>query len=243
MDEQRRDGEALPAGRGRAAEDLPRDDQPLDPADPRFVGSGRVDVPPHRRELVESQGPGVGLANPWARALRIAIPLLLASALLVIGTVFFVALAPDSGVQVVGDEGDVRAALADRPHRVCRDGRLPCAWLTVVDGRLLALNTSGPIREEFGRLGVSWCPSSGYFGSNVSGSRYDQAGRLVAGPSIRSLDRFHVRLDDGGRVLVDFTSLTAGRRAGYENAVLPPDGPDCDEIPFDRDADLALPGR
>jgi hypothetical protein len=180
--------------------------------------------------------------NPYARMLRLAVPALFAAAAIVVGAIFFVALAPGSGVQVVGAEADVRAAVAERPHRVCRDARLPCAWLTVVDGRLLALNTSGPIREEFGRLGVSWCPSSGYFGSNVSGSRYDQAGTLVSGPSIRGLDRFHVRLDDEAQVVVDFTSLTAGRRAGYQREILPPAGPDCDEIPFDRDADLDLGG-
>lgn len=220
--------------------DRPRYDRPLDEADPRFVGVARIDLPPHRRELVETQGPGAVHGNPYARMLRLAVPLLLAAGLLLVGTVFFVALAPGSGVQVIGDEEAVRAALADRPKRVCRDGRLPCAWLTVVDGRLLALNTSGPIREEFGRLGVSPCLTSGHFGSNVSGSRYDQAGRLVSGPSIRGLDRFQVRVDGRGRVVVDFTSLTAGRRAGVGGDILPPDGPGCDEIPFDRDADLEL---
>jgi hypothetical protein len=86
---------------------------------------------------------------------------------------------------------------------------------------------------------VNWCPSSGYFGSNVSGSHYDQAGAYVSGPAIRGLDRFHVRLDDGGRV-VDFTSLTAGSRPGTAHEILPPEGPDCEEIPFDREADLDL---
>lgn len=224
----------------RHGPDEPVFDRPLDAADPRFVGEAPVAVPRRRRELVESQGPGSVPANPHARVLRVAVPALFVAALAVVGAVFFRALAPGSGVQVIGDEADVRAGIAERPHRVCRAGRLPCAWLTVVDGRLLALNTSGPIREEFGRLGVSWCPTSGYFGSNVTGARYDPAGMLVHGPATRGLDRFAVRLDEAGRVLVDFTSLTAGRRAGYEDVILPPQGPDCDEIPFDRDADLAL---
>lgn len=244
MDEQRREGRqepGEPGGPGEFAEaDLPRYDKPLDPSDPRFVGSRRREPVLRQRELVASQGPGRDPGNPYARMLRIAVPALFAAATVVVGTIFFVALAPGSGVQAIGEEADVRSAVADRPHRVCREGRLPCAWITVARGRLVALNTSGPIREEFGRLGVAWCPSSGYFGSNVTGSRYDQAGALVSGPSIRSLDRFHVRVDDRGQVLVDFTSLTAGRRAGYEPEVLPPQGPDCDEIPFDRDADLVL---
>lgn len=224
----------------RQGPDDPVYDRPLDAGDPRFVGPGPVERPPRRRELVASQGPGPAPDNPHALLLRLAVPLVTLAALLAVGAVFFRALAPGSGIEVVGEERAVRAAVAERPQRVCRQGRQPCAWLTVVDGRLLALSTSGPIREEFGRLGVAWCPTSGYFGSNVSGSRYDPAGMLVSGPSIRSLDRYHVRVDDAGRLQVDFGSLTAGRRPADVEEILPPRGPDCDEIPFDRDADLVL---
>ena len=115
-----------------------------------------------------------------------------------------------------------------------------CAWLTRVDGDLVALSTSGPLRAEFGRQGVGWCPSSGRFGSNSTGSRYDALGRLVEGDSPRGLDRFRVFVDDG-TVWVDFGSRTAGRQVGRPFDPIPAEGPECEQIPFDRDADLGLP--
>ncbi len=180
--------------------------------------------------------------DPRVRVLRAALPLLALGAVVLIGAVFARGLDPPGGqVEVVGDEGAVRAAVAERPLRVCLGGRQPCAWLTVADGRLLALNTSGPLREEYGRNGVQWCPTSGHFGANNTGSRFDQAGRVVDGPAPRSMDRFHVRVDDAGRVVVDFAALTTGLQAHRVTETTPPVGPHCDPIPFDREADLELP--
>lgn len=179
--------------------------------------------------------------DPRVRIMRAAVPLLFTAGILVVVAIFFRSLAPGSGVRVVGPEDAVREAVADEPARVCLDGRQPCAWLTVVDDRLLALNTSGPLREEFGRQGIRWCPTSGYFGSETSGSRFDAAGRVVSGPAIRGLDRFHVWVDDAGDVRINFFSLTAGLRAGRPVDLIPPEGPDCDELPFRRNPDLRLP--
>lgn len=214
---------------------------PLDPADPRFTGLGRVELPPRRRELVESQGPGPSHLSPLARVLRGMIPLLVVVGLVAFGAMLARALAPGPSRVDVGDEEAVRAAVAEAPRRVCRgeDG-FPCAWLTVVDGRLIALSTSGPIQEEFGRQGVGWCPTSGYYGSSVSGSRYDPAGNVVSGPSPRGLDRYAVRMGEDGRVLVHFGDRTAGQPAGKAPALIPPAGDACAEIPYARDADLRL---
>lgn len=212
---------------------------PLDAADPRFAGSG-AGAPPPRRRLVRSQGPGPSHLDPRVRVLRAAIPLVFVAGVVVVAAVFWRGLAPSSGLHIVGDEAAVRAAVAERPHRVCLGDALPCAWLTVVEGRLLAFNTAGPLREEYGRSGVTWCPSSGCFGSNALGSRFDQAGALVRGPAPRGLDRYDLDVDDGGRVVVNFASLTTGLQRARVDAVRPPQGPDCDEIPFDRDADLRL---
>jgi hypothetical protein len=222
--------------------DQPRYAGPLDAADPRFAGSEESMGRERPRELVRSQGPGMSPMDPRVRTLRAALPLLALAGVLAVAAVFARGLEPAGGqVEVVGDEAAVRAAIADRPLRVCLGGGQPCAWLTVADGQLLALNTSGPLREEYGRNGVQWCPTSRHFGANNTGSRFDQAGRVVDGPAPRSMDRFHVRVDDAGQVVVDFAALTTGVQAQRVGETTPPAGPHCDPIPFDREADLQLP--
>jgi hypothetical protein len=213
---------------------------PLDAADPRFVGAGEGAAPARPRRLVRSQGPGPSLNDPRVRIIRAAIPLLVLAGLAVVAAMLWRGLDPPSGRLVIGDEDAVRAAVADRPHRVCLNDVLPCAWLTVVEGRLLAFNTAGPLREEYGKAGVSWCPSSGYYGSNSLGSRFDPLGRVVRGPAPRGLDRFDVRVDEAGQVVVNFLDLTTGLQQRHVEDVIPPRGPDCEEIPFDREADLRL---
>lgn len=228
--------ESPPAGRRGGA------NGPIDDVDPRFTGARPPPVRPRERALVATRGPGPSREDPRVRLLRVALPGLFAVAVLAVAAVFMRSLAPPPGAHVVGPEREVREAVADRPYRVCRDGGLPCAWITVVDGRLLALDTSGPLREEFGRLAVAWCPSSGHFGSNVTGSRYDQAGNPVDGPAPRGLDRFTLSVRDGV-VIVDFFRRTTGRQVGRQEPTIPPEGPDCDPIPHDWDADLRLPSE
>lgn len=212
---------------------------PVDAADPRFAGSeeARRD---HPRSLVRSTGPGLAPQSRAAHRLRIAVPVLAIAGLAVVVAIFFRGLDPGETAEVVGPVADVRAAVAERPGRVCLGEQQPCAWLTAIDGELLALTTSGPIRDEYGRMGVSWCPSSGYFGANSTGSRYDPAGRVVRGPAPRSLDRYDVRERDG-QVAIEFRSLTTGLQAARVDQVIPPAGEHCEEIEFDREADLALP--
>lgn len=213
--------------------------EPLDPTDPRFTGFQRPPAEPRQRELVESRGPGHSPMDRRVRIIRMAIPTIAIAGVVAVAAVFWNALTPDSGALRVGEADAVAAAVAERPLRVCRGDGPPCAWLTTVDGELTALNTSGPVHSEYGRQGVGWCPSSGYFGANSTGSRYDPAGRLVSGPANRGLDRFRLREEDGV-VVVDFSRRTAGPRARAGDP-RPRDGPACDEIPFDRDADLELP--
>ena len=217
------------------------DAEPLDPTDPRFTGFSRPPADERPRELVASRGPGGSQMDVRVRIIRMAIPLITVAGLMAIAAVFWTALRPGSGEVLVGDADEVAEQVAERPRRVCRGDGPPCAWLTEVDDRVLALNTSGPIHHEFGRQGVGWCPSSEYFGANSTGSRYDPAGVLVEGPARRGLDRFHVRIDDDGRLHVDFDRRTAGPRADGSRERIPPTGSHCDEIPFDRDPDLALP--
>jgi hypothetical protein len=222
-------------------DDEPRYGEPLDGADPRFDAALEAPPRPRRspRELVPSQGPGPSPYDERVRILRIAVPLLALGIVVAVAAVFFIGLDPGSGVQVVGPEPAVRAAIAERPRRVCLNGLQPCAWLTVVDDELLAFNTNGPLPNEYGRLGIAWCASSGWYGSNVTGSRFDQRGHVTRGPAPRGLDRFGlVRTRQG--LGVDFFSLTAGLPADLTEQTLPPDGPHCEEIPFDRDADLEL---
>lgn len=215
--------------------DEPRYDAPLDEVDPRFGAGGRAR--PHERELVTSRGPGPDPESAAARFARLVIPAVALLGVLAVAFVFWTGLDPGSGVQTVGPEDAVRSAVAERPRRVCYGGQLPCAWFTVVDDELLALNTSGPLPEEFGRAGVGWCPTSGLFGANSTGSRFDAAGRVLRGPARRGLDRFGLEVTDG-RVVIDFFSLETGLRAGRADDLIAPTGPLCANVPFDRDADL-----
>ena len=214
---------------------------PLDAADPRFAGPAPAEVAvPRPRRLVRSHGPGAQPAHPLENVLRIGLPLVFVAGLATVAAVFFLGLRPGAQVTVVGPPDQVRAAVAERPHRVCFNGNNPCAWLTVVGDRLYAFNTNGPLPQEYGRAGIAWCPTSGYFGANATGSRFDQQGRLVRGPAPRGLDRFALVTDAQGRLVVDWRQLNAGRRDFDTTEVSPPDGPDCATIPFDRDADLVL---
>jgi hypothetical protein len=215
--------------------------EPLDAADPRFTGFESPEAPARQRELVESRGPGHSPMDKRVRVIRAAIPTIAIAGVVAVAAVFWSALSSGEGGVVVGDAEEVAEAVTDRPRRVCRGDGPPCAWLTRVDGELLALSTSGSVQGEYGRQGVGWCPTSGYFGANSTGSRYDPAGRLVTGPAPRGLDRFGLRRDDDGRLVVEFSQRTAGPRAG-DGDTLSPAGSRCDEIPFDRDPDLELSG-
>lgn len=229
------------------------DAEPLDAFDPRFAGDSSegdaaAEVAPRRgvaprRRLVATKGPGPSLEDPRVRSFHRLVRVVGFLGVVAVGAVFVRGLDPASGVAILGDEAAVRAAVADRPLRVCYRDEGPCAWLTVVEGRLLALSTSGPLPAEYGRQGVGWCPSSGWFGANGTGSRYDHAGRVVRGPAFRSLDRFGVVVDARGRIVVDFADLSAGVRSEQVHDALPPDGPDCASVPFDRDPDLRLDAR
>ncbi|CAN5199878.1 hypothetical protein BH23ACT9_BH23ACT9_00540 [soil metagenome] len=221
-------------------------DGPLDAFDPRFRESDgtEVDDVDRRRALVESRGPGPSQGDPKVRILRVAVPLLFAAGIGVLVLVFLSGLNPGDTAVVVGPERDVRTAVAERPYRFCYNGNNPCAWLTIVNDQVVAFNTSGPLPQEFGRQGVGWCASSGYFGANSTGSVWDQDGRIVQGPARRSLDRFSTVVDDAGDLVVNFGSRNAGLADWQvDGDVRDPDGALCDQIPFDRDPDLVLDGE
>jgi hypothetical protein len=189
---------------------------------------------------VASKGPFPDPDSRSARFARLIIPAMALAGLLAVALVFAAGLSPGSGRKVVGPVAAVRTAVSDRPRRVCLGEGLSCAWLTVVDDELLALSANGPIPDEYGRQGVGWCPTSGRFGANATGSRYDAAGRLVSGPAPRGLDRFHVTTADG-EVAVDFTSLRTGMPRDLVDDPIPARGEPCESMPFDREADLLLP--
>lgn len=222
---------------GAADRPAPGPARPLGTGDPRFP-----DAPPRRaRELVETRGPGPSPEDERVRLLRLGIRVVTIAGLLLVIAVFVVALRGDGDPVVdVGAEHAVRSAAAERPLRVCpeEDG-LACVWLTEVDGDLLALATSGPLREERGPEGVRWCPSSGYYGSGEGGSRYDAMGRVAEGSAPRGLDRFRV-VREHGRIAVDFGSRTTGLPAGRAYDAVAATGPDCDELPTEPPVDLPI---
>ncbi len=216
--------------------------EPFDDVDPRYSGvDGPVGGPRLPRGLVASRGPGLSPDNPKVTLLRVIITGVFVAGVVVTIALFAAGLRGESASSVVraGEEGAVRAAVADRPRRICVGQGPPCAWLTVLDGDLLALSTSGPTRAEFGRQGVGWCASAGRFASEATGSRYDQRGRVVDGPAPRGLDRYGIDIEDG-EVWVDFLRVTTNLQSHRNYERTPPSGPDCVEVPFDRDADLDL---
>ncbi|HUG85161.1 MAG TPA: hypothetical protein VMM13_11380 [Euzebya sp.] len=218
------------------------DDGRLDPFDPRFPapqGSEADHV--DRRSLVKSNGPGPSHGDPKVRVLRVAIPVLAIAGVAVVVAVFVSGLSPGGASAVVGPEALVRAAVAQRPFRYCFNDANPCAWLTIVEEEVVAFSTSGPMPEEYGRQGVGWCASSGYFGANATGSMWDQRGRVVRGPAPRSLDEFATDVDAAGNLIIRFGSLNAGlAHWQIDGDVSPPSGPLCEQIPFDRTPDLVL---
>ncbi len=219
-------------------------DDRLDAFDPRFATQGgEADDVDRQRLLVHSQGPGPNPDDPKVRILRIAVPLLALAGLGAVVAVFFSGLSPGDSSVVIGPVDTVRQAVAERPYRYCFHGTNPCAWLSIVGDEIVAFNTNGPLAEEYGRQGVGWCPSSGYYGAKSTGSVWDQDGRVVQGPSPRSLDEFTTAEDAQGNLVINFASLSAGLADWQvDGDVSPPDGPMCDEVPFDRSPDIVLPG-
>ncbi|MGH8930233.1 MAG: hypothetical protein ACRDZO_06255 [Egibacteraceae bacterium] len=218
---------------------------PLGPRDPRFA-EGDPDDPGKAvpRSLVRSLGPGPSPLSRQVRVLRIAFPLLFLAGVLTVAAVFIRALDQGPPQVRLGPVDAVRAAVEARPRRVCiQEGASPCAWITFVAGELAAFNTNGPLPVEYGRLGVGWCPSSGGFGANATGSRWDAAGNVVEGPAPRGLDRFDVIVSRDGIATVDFSNITGGLLSWQVDERIPPQGPDCPSIPFDRDPDLPLVRR
>jgi hypothetical protein len=181
--------------------------------------------------------------DPRVRVLRVAIPAVFVAGLVAVMAVFFSALNPGSSRIALGNVDMVRAAVAHRPRRVCFNHNNPCAWITLVNGKLLAFNTNGPLPQEFGRQGVGWCPSSGGYGANATGSRWDAAGNVVEGPARRGLDRFALLIRRDGMLELEFASLSAGLPYWRVRERIPPTGPDCDPIPFDREPELQIEGK
>lgn len=216
----------------------PDDTAPLDAADPRFP-AGAASVPPRPpRRLVPSRGPGPAVEDPLVARLRVGLRVIAVAAVALVAWIFFVGLDPGRPVVRVGSEAAVRAALGEGPRRVCQDAGSPCTWLSLVDGELLALSTSGPLREERGNRGVAWCPGAGVYVAGNTGSRFDADGDVIAGPAPRGLDAYRVAVVDG-QVEIDFSAVRSGRlaRRGLVTAAATPSCPASDtplEVPLDR---------
>lgn len=72
---------------------------------------------------------------------------------------------------------------------------------------------------------VRYCASSGLFESTAHGEKFDIRGVFLAGPALRGLDRYEVRVE-GGVVLVDLQNRIEGPARG-EMQPLDPIGPFC----------------
>jgi hypothetical protein len=180
--------------------------------------------------------------DPRVRALRVAVPAVFVAGLVAVAAVFFSGLNPGTSRLPLGHVDAVRAAVVDRPRRVCFHHNNPCAWIALVNDRLHAFNTNGPLPQEFGRQGVGWCPSSRGYGANATGSRWDAAGNVVKGPAPRGLDRFTLIVRPDDTLVLEFASLSTGLPDWQVRERIPPAGPDCDPIPFDREPELEISG-
>lgn len=73
---------------------------------------------------------------------------------------------------------------------------------------------------------VPWCESSKWFECPCHGSRYNRWGEYQFGPAPRGLDRFAVTVE-GGRVIVDTSTVVTGPSRGAGALKQAPEGPHC----------------
>jgi cytochrome b6-f complex iron-sulfur subunit len=100
------------------------------------------------------------------------------------------------------------------------EGRL---WLVNAGGHFFALS------QRCSHLGcrVPFCKTSGRFECPCHGSVFDLGGEYVQGPAPRGMDRFELRLDDNGMLVVDTGALITGPDRGKRDFLTPPLGPPC----------------
>jgi cytochrome b6-f complex iron-sulfur subunit len=73
---------------------------------------------------------------------------------------------------------------------------------------------------------VPFCEQSQWFECPCHGSKYNKAGEYELGPAPRGLDRFTLSIE-GGRVMVDTSTIVTGPTRGTDTIEQPPQGPFC----------------
>jgi cytochrome b6-f complex iron-sulfur subunit len=74
---------------------------------------------------------------------------------------------------------------------------------------------------------VPFCQTSQWFECPCHGSKYNGAGEYQLGPAPRGMDRFEVRIDGSGTVLVDTAIPILGPPRGTDTVSQPPQGSFC----------------
>jgi cytochrome b6-f complex iron-sulfur subunit len=100
------------------------------------------------------------------------------------------------------------------------DGRF---YVTSAQGGLVALYQKCP------HLGcrVPFCDSSGRFECPCHGSIYNIRGEYIQGPAPRGMDRFPIKIQGDGAVLVDTAKVVEGPARGASSVPSEAKGPSC----------------
>jgi cytochrome b6-f complex iron-sulfur subunit len=175
--------------------------EPPQPADSGEAGSTQV-VP--RRDFLDGAWKVLGLA-------------LIAEA----GWTSYDLLHPTaaSGFGGTVDAGPVSQYLKEGTVQYFLDGRF---YITQYQGGLRALYQKCP------HLGcrVPFCSTSTRFECPCHGSVYNLIGEYIQGPAPRGMDRFPIKIE-GGRVIVDTSSVVEGPPRGVLTGPAQPAGPSC----------------
>jgi cytochrome b6-f complex iron-sulfur subunit len=124
-----------------------------------------------------------------------------------------------TGFGATVDAGPVSQYLKEGAVQYFLDGRF---YITQYQGGLRALYQKCP------HLGcrVPFCTTSARFECPCHGSVYNLIGEYIQGPAPRGMDRFPIKIE-GGRVIVDTSSVVEGPPRGVLTGPAQPAGPSC----------------
>lgn len=135
----------------------------------------------------------------------------------------------------VDDEATVLAEIeANREPYVYRPGRFYLVGYDAAldpDGSYADITNGASVMALYQKcvhLGcaVPWCLSAQWFQCPCHGSNYNRWGEYELGPAPRGLDRFSLRVE-GGRVLVDTSTVITGPSRDANVLTQPQEGPSC----------------
>ena len=100
------------------------------------------------------------------------------------------------------------------------------------EGRFYVVNVGDEIlalSQKCPHLGcrIPFCDSSGRFECNCHGSVFDLGGEYVKGPAPRGMDKYLLKQNSDGTLVVDTAVQISGPDRGAHQYLTPPKGPSC----------------